>query len=386
MRVRHRTPIAITTAAVIAWAVSGVTGASQATLTWTPSHLRRAINADVRHVTEVLLRDNGQTIWAAYYDARNQAHLARSSTRGASWTTTPIPGLSQVRVMTPLGDGSVLFGGASSQNGVSLVKLRAGTTGAQAADWQACAAGLDAVWDLVQAPDGALFVATNSSRNDPRALNRMVLRSTDQCATMTPVAGLPGHGVLSLALDARGRLYAATEESAEHDNAETAGQARIFYSDTAGATWTESGPLTGANRVYRVTATRAGTVFAGTGLRGEFFRSTDRGVTWTRTTHIPTGTRPFGDPPTPRAYAATRIYSILELQNGWILVGSGNETGDLFLTADEGDTWIPTGDTGPNLVCWALAQAPDGTIWIGTGSQGGDVLQGRLTDVVKGGV
>jgi hypothetical protein len=365
----------------------------QPAVTWTSANLRRATGVNVQHVTDILIRDKGAAIWTAFYDAGNRAYLGVSRDRGATWVHTPVPGFQQVRVMTELSDGSLLVGGTATPGASPLVRLRAGDPTLAAPQWDACATGAnsatvpsataDAVWDIVIDAGGAIYIAVDSRRNDPTRANPTVLRSTDHCRTLTTVAPLQGLGVLALAVDARGRVYAATEESTEHEDANAAGQARVFYSDDRGQHWTESGRLDGANRVYRLFAARDGTMLAGSGLRGEFFRSRDRGVTWQKTTHVPTGTKPFGAPPVQKAFPATRIYSILELQSGDVLVGSGNATGDLYLTRDHGETWLPTGNTGPSIVSWALAQAPDGTIWIGTGSQGGDVWSGRLTGVAR---
>ncbi len=364
----------------------GVT--SQAAITWTSAHLGRSTGINVQHVTDILVRHDGAEVWTTFYDAENRAYLGMSSDRGVTWAHAAVPGFQQVRVMLELPDGSLLLGGTTRPGTSPLVRLRSGTSGLSDLQWEACATGpnsatvpsatADAVWDLVLDRRGALYIGVDSRRNDPRRANPTVLRSTDHCRTLTTVAPVTGLGVLALAVDAGGRLYAATEESAEHDNADAAGQARVWYSDDGGQRWTESGRLDGANRVYRLYVTRDGTVLAGSGLRGEFFRSRDRGVTWQKTTHIPEGTKPFGNPSTLKAFPATRIYSILELQTGEVLVGSGNATGDLYVTRDVGDTWLPTGNTGPSIVAWAVTQAPDGTIWIGTGSRGGEVWSGRV--------
>jgi hypothetical protein len=181
-----------------------------------------------------------------------------------------------------------------------------------------------------------------------------------------------------LAVDSAGAIYAATEESDEHNDPEQAGEARIFKTIDLGQCWKETGPLDGANRVYALNVKRDGkTLLAGSGIRGEFYRSTDGGDSWVKRTHVPDGEKLWGDPPQPKVFPATRIYNILELADGRILVGTGNSTGDLFLSSDDGETWQATESTGNNIVCWAMAQAPDGTIWIGTGSTGGDILSAR---------
>ncbi|MDP1568477.1 MAG: sialidase family protein [Vicinamibacterales bacterium] len=381
------------TAAGLALAVLGLTSDGEAqprtpaAITWSSVDFWRGVGGDVEHVTDLLLRDDGRTVWAAFYGEAETAQLATSSDEGRTWRTTAVPGLRQVRSMLALPDGTVLFGGSSDPGRSPLVRLHPGTV-TREAQWETCgdAAGsvrlpsvtADAVWDLALDDSGVVYVAVDSLRHDPARSNPAVLRSTDGCRTLDELAPLPGLGALALALDAHGRLYAATAESAEHDDADAAGQGHVYYSDDGGQTWTESGRLDGANKVYRLLVKRDGTVLAGSGLRGEFYRSRDRGQTWTKTTHVPKGVKNFGDPPQPREFDATRVYAVHELPDGTILVGTGNTTGDLFLSPDDGDTWHATGDTGANIVCWAIAQAPDGTIWIGTGSRGGDVLRGRV--------
>jgi len=365
--------------------------AADPTVNWTSTGFRTAVGGDVEHVTELLLRDGGATLWAAYYDSANRAYLASSSNGGATWATTALTGFTQVRVLLELSDGSVLVGGSAAGSQPPLRRLLAGSSPATGLTWASCATGAgsaalpsptaETVWDVVINTAGVMYVGVGSSRNNPALSNPTVLASTDHCATLTAVAPLPGLGVTSMAIDSRDRLYVAMGESDEHDDVSAAGQARVFYSDNGGAAWTESATITGANRVYRLFVKRNGTVLAGSGISGEFYRSTDRGATFTKTTHVPAGIRNFGSPPVPTSFPATRVYSILELTNGWVIVGSGNSTGDLFLTPDDGNTWFATGDTGPSIVCWAIVQRSDGTIVIGTGSRGGDIWTGTVSGV-----
>lgn len=357
-------------------------------ITWTSLDLRRAAGGDVEHVTELLLRDGGRTVWAAFYGRAESARLASSSDDGTSWTIAPVRGLKQVRSMVELPDGAVLFGGSSERGQSPLVRLAAGSTVGGRMTWESCGTGRgsadlpgpssDTVWDVVADPSGAIYIATGSQRNNPDRRHTTVFRSEDGCRTLTALAPLPGMGTLALAVDPGGRVLVSTGESAEHEDADAAGQARIYYSDDRGRSWRESGRLEGANRVYRLTVLRDGTILAGSGIRGVMFRSNDRGASWTATTHVPSGTRMFGVPPAPKEVPATRVYAILELADGDVVVGTGNAAGDVFVTSDRGATWRITGQTGPNIVCWAITQAPDGRVWIGTGSRGGDVLVGRV--------
>ncbi len=348
-----------------------------------------AIGLSVQHVTEVLLRDGGSQVWAAFYDAENQSYLARSHDGGATWYTGLVPGLKQVRTLLPLDDGSVLFGGTPQTSRAPLVRLLPIAAGATDLRWAPCATGAGSVvlptahasdvWDLVLDDSGTVYIGAGGS-SSLAVLKQLVFRSDDRCRTVVAAAPLPtlAVGVTALALDAYGRLFAASAETADHDDPATAGTARVAQSDDGGRTWRHSAELVGANRAYRLLVKSDGQMLAGTGLSGHFYRSSDRGVSWGLTPHVPDGLKLFGLPPVLTATPATRVYSILELEGGWILVGTGNDTGDLYISPDNGSSWFPTGDTGVNLVSWASAQSPDGTIWIGTGSRGGTVWTGRL--------
>jgi len=362
------------------------------TVRWADTGLSTAMDAigvTVQHVTEVLLRDGGSQVWAAFYDVENRSYLARSFDGGATWYTSVVPGLKQVRALLPLDDGSVLFGGSPNTGRAPLVRLLPIAAGAKDLRWAPCATGAGSVvlptahagdvWDLVLDATGTVYIGAGGS-SSPAVLKHLVFRSDDRCRTLVAAAPLPtgAVGVTALALDAYGRLFAASAETADHDDPDTAGTARVAHSDDGGRTWRHSAELVGANRAYRLLVKSDGQMLAGTGLSGHFYRSSDRGTTWGLTPHVPDGLKPFGFPPVLTASPATRVYSILELEGGWILVGTGNDTGDLYISPDNGSSWFPTGDTGVNLVSWASALSPDGTIWIGTGSRGGTVWTGRL--------
>lgn len=191
---------------------------------------------------------------------------------------------------------------------------------------------------------------------------------------LSELASFPGLGLLAAAVNDEGLIVVATEESDEHDDPELAGQARIFISADNGVTWDEGGIPQGANRIYDLHFHSSGVLYAGTGINGELLYSSDNGLTWRAATHVPEIELPFGDEGGMRVVEVSRVYQILELCDGSMLVGTGNNGGAIFYTDDAGKTWQETEDTGPNNVVWGLAQEEDGTIWIGTGSRGGDVL------------
>lgn len=348
-------------------------------LAWQPTGLLAAAGGDVYNVGELLVDHDGRTVYAAYYDSQGEAYFARTSDGGRTWAITPLPEVEQVKALVQLSDGALVIG-VSPRGRAPLLWLSRDGGGS----WEALATGTlpnrtsAIAWDIVEMPDRSIVVATDWLGNDPLAMNATVYRSTDGGATFQPLAPLPGLGVLCLAVDGQGTLFAGVEESAEHDDPELAGQAHVYRSTDGGQSWQETGALDGANRVYRLYVKRDGvTLLAGTGIRGEFYRSTDRGASWEKMTHVPTTTRMLGNPRQPTAVDATRVYSVLELQDGRVLVGTGNNAGAIFVTADDGRTWQATGETGKNIVVWGLAQSADGTIWAGTGSYGGEVLTAK---------
>jgi hypothetical protein len=179
-----------------------------------------------------------------------------------------------------------------------------------------------------------------------------------------------------MTVTAQGTIYASTQESAEHDDPSKAGQGRVYRSSDGGTSWSETGTLESANRIYALTALADGSVVAGSGLNGGFYRTVD-GKNWTRMTTLPDGQKMMGSPPVMTSVPVTRVYKVLELVSGSLLLGSGNSTGDLLLTCDLGNSWVVTTRTGNNNVAWGLAQESDGTVWIGNGSEQGDVWKAK---------
>jgi hypothetical protein len=220
-------------------------------------------------------------------------------------------------------------------------------------------------------PDGTIVAATSHEDNAPDKAHPSVWISADNGNSFTPAGLIPGLGTLCVAFDDT-YLYTANQESPEHDDPDTAGQAHLFRSSDGGANWEEGGELTGANRVYNLTFT-GNRLYALTGIRGKLLYSEDQGDTWTACGALPDGI--WIDPIDGVEYAedVTRAYNVLKLADGRLLVGTGAMTGDVFVSNDECASWTDAGDTGPNIVAWGLGQTSDGTVWLGTGSKGGDV-------------
>jgi len=336
-------------------------------LTWTSARFTEAMGTTVAHVSEILVHDGGRTLLAAYYNITGGARLAISTDAGGSWSTQAIPGLTQVRTMALLLDGSVLIGGTVDGRTSPLIRLRRVTLmDWSRTEWLNCGTGTPGVtlplrtattvWDIQVNTRGEAFIAAGAEDNDPTRPNVVVFRTVDRCETLVPAAALTTQSVLALAIDPSNRLYAATSDTTEHDDPKLAGQTRIFYSDDHGRSWTETGRPDGAAKVYHLMIKADGTMLAGTGIGGGLYSSYDRGVTWTMGTPIPSAERirvvwERGVKKTVTIPGeVTRVYRILELERGWILVGTGNDIGDLWLSLPIMARDRPTArSTGPPL-------------------------------------
>lgn len=348
-------------------------------ITWEPLRLPTTIGVEIQNVNDVLITQDGELL-STFYDDRNRSYVALSADEGATWEWKELPkGVTNPRAVRQLSDGSFLMGVTATRNAPILLTSEDGlewveleTEGVQLPTAEAIA-----VWDLVELDDGRVLIGGDNRENDPDEAHAtlFILEGNE----LSVLASFPGLGVMTLEKAPDGTLYAANSESDEHDDPELAGQAHVFKSTDDGETWEEVSMPLGANRIYDMLAASDGTLYLGTGIRGEFFRSTDEGASWETMTHVPSTDKPFGDPPVMTPTEATRVYQILELSNGMILVGTGNKTGGIFLTADGGESWTATSDTGKNIVTWGLAQDPaTGTLWAGTGSYGGDLLQAKI--------
>lgn len=357
-------------------------------LTWTSARFAEAMGTMVAHVSEILVHDGGRTLLAAYYNSTHGARLAISTDAGGSWSTQAIPGLTQVRTMALLLDGSVLIGGTADGRTSPLIRLRRVTLRDWSrTEWLSCGTGspgvtlplrtATTVWDIQVNTRGEAFIAAGAEDNDPTRPNVVVFSTLDRCETLIPATALATQSVLALAIDPSNRLYAATSDTTEHDDPKLAGQTRIFYSDDHGRSWTETGRPLGAAKVYHLMIKSDGTMLAGTGIRGGLYSSYDRGVTWTMGTPIPPVDKLLGDGKTVTINEVTRIYRIIELERGWILVGTGNDVGDLWLSPNNGVTWFRTTPAHDDIsnVSWTIVKAADGTLWIGKGSTHGAIYR-----------
>ena len=346
-------------------------------LDWQLTNFRQSIEQLPYNVTDMLVAEDG-TVYAAYNDDNNATFVAATNDGGSSWEVSRLPdGVVSIRALRQMQDGRLLLGATGRAQTAILYESHDGTAWEELA--QDASKGIvlpnetsTSVWDIVELPGGEVLIVTDSRENNPNRENMtLYLLEGDR---LSELASFPGLGLLAAAVNDEGLIVVATEESDEHDDPELAGQARIFISADNGATWDEGGVPQGANRIYDLLFHSSGVLYAGTGINGKLLYSSDNGLSWRAATHVPEIELPFGEEGGTRLAEASRVYQILELCDGSMLVGTGNNAGAIFYTEDEGKTWQETEDTGPNNVVWGLAQEEDGTIWIGTGSRGGDVL------------
>ncbi len=118
---------------------------------------------------------------------------------------------------------------------------------------------------------------------------------------------------------------------------------------TGPASWELLGNLQNAWNVYRLDVDADGTLYAAT-YPAAVHRSEDDGATWSVTAAIP------GSP---------RIaYSVLASSDGRLYVGTYPD-GDVWVSLNRGDTWLPTGDIAGATAVRALLETSDGRILAG---------------------
>lgn len=343
-------------------------------IVWENLNISEQIGVSVQNITDLIYTQAG-TIVGCLYDEKGSSYIVRSEDLGETWTKHPLDkGISNPRAIFQASDGILYFGtSVSSRISPFWSSSDDGKT------WDSLGSNVlpnpqaQAVWDILELSSGKILLATDSLMNDPEKENPAIYEWDGE--TLSELAQLPGLGVTRLAIDAGGTIYAATQESIEHDDPSMAGQGRVFRSSDEGKTWEETGLMNGANRIYSLLVLSDGsTLMAGTGISGELYRSTDRGDTWEKLPHTPQGIKIANENKPEAKGEVTRIYSILETEDGLILVGTGNSVGEVF-QLDKMDAWTLTKKDHQSIVVWSLLQTPDGTIWAGTGSYGGDVLK-----------
>lgn len=342
---------------------------------WVQTSFRsQAAPLDPRHVNRVVTTPAGRLL-AAWYTQDSKAYISFSDDKGITWTHKPLDRMTQVHQFIRLSNGTLLAGGESVTDAPMLwYSTDNGLT------WQAGATGgalalpnprSDIIWDLAER-QGEVIITTSAETNAPNESHEVVYAWNPSSKALRALGALRGMGALAVAVKGDGTIYVSTQDSSEHDDPATAGEGRVYRSTDGGVSWIQTESLASANRIYALTVLSDGTVVAGSGLNGGFYLSRD-GNSWQLMSRLPDGQKMLGTPPVLTTLSVSRVYKTLELASGALLVSTGNETGDFFISCDRGVNWISTAETGGNNVAWGLAQAGDGTIWIGNGSVLGDV-------------
>jgi hypothetical protein len=345
---------------------------------WTQTAFRSSAPSQPRHVNRVVA-DPGGRIHAAWYTQDFLAYMAYCDDKGNTWIHTQLDRMTQIHQLIRMSDGTLVAGGESvssapmlwysKDNGLTWKAGAAGATGLPNAT-------SSIIWDLAER-QGEVIITTSAETNLSSESHQVVYAWKPATDSLRALAALRGMGALAVAVKPDGAIFVSTQDSAEHDDPATAGEGRVYYSNDGGQTWTQTGTLPSANRIYALTVLSDGSMVAGSGLNAGFYYSAD-GKAWSLMSALPQGQKTSGTPPVLTTYNATRVYKIIELASGALLVGTGNTVGNLYLTCDRGANWIATTSTGNNNVAWGLAQGADGTIWIGNGSLQGDVWKATL--------
>lgn len=354
------------------------------TIPWSQTAFRNMAPSEPRHVNRIVTDPSGR-VHAAWYSQDFKAYISYSDDNGSTWKHKMVERMTQIHQLIRMSNGTLVAGGESVNSAPMLWYSKDnGQT------WQSGGLGTvgstnlpnsqsSIIWDLAER-QGEVIITTSAETNSPSENHQVVYKWDPATNILHPLGALPCMGALAVAVNAEGTVYVSTQDSAEHDDPATAGEGRVYRSTDGGETWTQTGTLTAANRIYALTALSDGAIVAGSGLNGGFYHSVD-GNSWTLMSKLPQGEKMSG--PVLTSYDVTRVYKIIELASGALLVGTGNNTGDIFLTCDRGMNWISTAETGSNNVVWGLDQAADGTIWIGNGSMQGDIFKATPPDNVS---
>jgi len=353
---------------------------------WSQTAFRDLAPSEPRHVNRIVTSTSGR-VHAAWYTQDFKAYMSYSDDNGLTWKHNSLERMTQIHQFIRMSNGTLVAGGESVSSAPMLWYSKDnGQTWQSGARGTGSSTGLpntqsSIIWDLAER-QGEVIITTSAETNSPSETHQVVYTWSPATNILRPLGALQGMGALAVAVNPEGNIYVSTQDSVEHDDPATAGEGRVYRSTDSGASWTQTGKLTAANRIYALTFLSDGSLVAGSGLNGGFYHSVD-GNSWTLMSTLPQGQRMAGNPPVLTSYTVTRVYKIIELASGALLVGTGNNTGDIFLTCDRGMNWIPTAETGSNNVVWGLTQAGDGTIWIGNGSMQGDVWKETPPDNVS---
>jgi len=134
-----------------------------------------------------------------------------------------------------------------------------------------------------------------------------------------------------------------------------------FRSGNSGATWGKTGTwTTNDTYTFQFFEAESGDVFAAIGgtvaaARGEIWKSTNRGQTWTRVAR----------------HGSERYFGCLcQADNGDLVAGTGPTTGEFWRSLDGGDTWAKVDQCAGGRYVACMVKALNGDLLAGVGKSG----------------
>jgi len=159
-------------------------------------------------------------------------------------------------------------------------------------------------------------------------------------------------GVYGLLQSKEGVLYACVNSGGMDP------RGYVYRTSDDGRTWSNTGPLSNARKIFSLLQTEDGSIYAGAmdvDVNAVVYKSVNSGATWERTGDLP--------------YATNGVNCLLEAMDGAIYGGSSHYPGPVYKTTDKGLSWIKTADfAAPSVHC--LLEAKDRAIYAGAGMAG----------------
>jgi hypothetical protein len=321
---------------------------------WTQYTIGGASGCDIRNFAAVGEQGPVYNLHLAYDSDSGRTYYLRSNTYGTSWTyydtldgdqphlaTGGLDGAEELYLTWRMdGEKGALCGVKTQEFFIKGLNMGEGKWDGPLLPFSAYGGGVDSIYCMLQTSDGSIYVGVEDADSDGD--HGRVFKSTDGGRTWNVYTLTGTERVLDL-MEQGGTAWAATGE-----------KARVFHYNSGDDTWYETGSIGGAGDInaYCLT-TRLGTsLYVGTGDEGDVFKSTNLGSDWNE---LPT------DIP-----GADRIYSLIITQAGTILAGAFEE-GDsigIFRSPDDGVHWTETRPAGVKSVT-SLFQASDEIIYAG---------------------
>ena len=307
-----------------------------------------------RSITQIVVTDD-DTLYAGSYNGQPLgATIFRSTDGGASWTdmTDFSQYATAVNSFLAVSTGTILAG--TRDRGEIFRTTDGWNTWTKYGISQG-----EYVDDLMEAADGTLYAATSRSYQT----NGDVFKSTNDGVSWSNTGDLSGADrVFDLAQTPDGAIWAGARTTSD--------VATLYRSTNGGSSWSVMNSWTESDHIDSLLVTSGGDVLVGLGngnvyryvpdpsVNGEVFKSTNDGESWESTEDIP---------------GALRVFSVFVHSSGNVYVGT-YPNGDVFVSSDGGASWNTTGDLADAEFVYALYETTDGTMYAGT-YPNGDVFK-----------